>query len=404
MPSGIRKYLRPGDGHPTGRPAGGDAAAEAPHVLRVKPDRRELLISRESLRNLAHELRSPLTAIKSSLQLVAAREAGPLTADQDHFLALALRNLDRLDRMTCDLLDKELGRVRGFVVKPRPVDLGPVLQDAARLHAIEAENRGLELDSGGLPPSFTADADPDRIIQIVDNLLGNALKFTAAPGLVHIWLDQHPTVSRGLVGELTTNFQLPLTTFTLVVEDSGRGIALDQQTRLFEAFARAHDETRLHIPGSGLGLHITRNLVGAMGGTLCLASRPGQGTTIWVRLPRDGQSRQLLLKVTGFEARAADYCRVAGAIQMSALDLRGGARVPDGRALAGFMTRMKEQEVCVGTEVVPGLWIAAIGDVSAWERAWSRFAFRAHAGLPENPWLNLGGAKILKPPQVAELV
>ncbi len=367
--------------------------------LRIRSDRRELVMTRESVRNLAHELRSPLTAIKSSLQLVAAGEAGPVTGDQEHFLALAMRNLDRLDRMTTDLLNKERGR-SGMALRPCKVDLGLLLRQGVQMHAVAAQKAGLDFDGSGLPSHYLAEVDADRVLQIVDNLLGNALKFTNSPGLVHVWLDQNANVPGEFAQDLAARYLLPLDMFTLVVQDSGRGMAPDQQARLFEAFARVHDEHQLDVPGSGLGLHITRDLVGAMGGTLSLASRPGQGTTLWVRLPRDEMTRRCLLNLQSFTAEV----QTMGPLQVSILDLRERSRVPAGQSLAAFVADMNEQGVGVGTELVTGLWVAAIRVPQAWSRAWSRFAFRAGSGAPETPWRKLGPERVLKPRKIAELV
>ncbi len=409
MPSGIRKYLRPDHWRSSGSdtlPAAGTKIpapiieTEASRTLRGQTDGREGMMTRESVRNLAHELRSPLTAIKSSLQLVAEGEAGPVTDDQEHFLALALRNLDRLDRMTTDLLDRERGEMRGKSLMPRRIDLGKTLREGVQLHALAAKRAGLDFDADGLPESYVAEIDPDRIMQIVDNLLGNALKFTSPPGLVHIWLDQNTALPQGLEQDLVSRFMLPLDMFTLVIEDSGRGIAHDRQARLFEAFTRAHDESRVKVPGSGLGLHITRDLVGAMGGTLSLASNPGQGTTLWVRMPRDEMTRHCLLQLAAFQAKV----KVPGPVQVAVLDLRQRSRVPGAKALSGFLATMEDQGLGVGTEVVKGLWVAAIFDAKGWSRSWSRFTFRAGSGALEAPWRKLGPERVVEPSLVAELI
>ncbi len=411
MPSGIRKYL-----HRQGRSLEGTGEAGAgtvpvPVLEADRPERSgfparkpETVINVEAVRNLAHELRSPLTAIKSSLQLVTAGEAGPLTADQEHFLSLALRNLDRLDRMTTDLLDKERGRTRRSALAAALVDLGPVLRDAARLHGIAANKEGLDFDAEGLPESFPAEVDTDGILQVVDNLLSNARKFTRPAGLVRIWLEQHPALPAGLAKDLAEFFLMPLEVFTLVVEDSGRGIAPERQARLFEAFSRVHDQEGMDIPGSGLGLHITRDLVGAMGGTLSLASRQGQGTTVWVRLPRNEKTRRLLLAVARFQARAAAWNRVRRSVQIAGLDLRDRAGGPDRRAVRRFLAQMEEQNAGVGDQVAPGLWVAAMDEPGNWSRAWSRFTFRDRTGTPETSWRRLGTRRVLTEPEVAQLI
>ncbi len=415
MPSGFRKYLQRQGGKTGGRdPRGASPESPPPAVLEADAQGPSGLprqapatvISGESVRNLAHELRSPLTAIKSSLQLVTAGEAGPLTADQEHFLTLALRNLDRLDRMTTDLLDRERAKDHSARCAPTAavVDLGRVLGDGVRLHAVAAGKSGLDFDSTGLPESFAAEVDADRIMQVVDNLLSNALKFTSPPGLVRIWLDQHPPAPVGLAGELARAHELPLDLFTLVIEDSGRGIPPERQARLFEVFSRVHDEERLDIPGSGLGLHITRDVVGAMGGRLSLASRQGRGTTIWVRLPRNEKTRRLLLSVADFQARFAAWNQGPRPVEVLALDLRRQDQAPDEQTMGRFLAQMEDKGVGLGARIVSGLWAAGVSEREAWLRAWPRFLFRAGAPAPAANWRRLGTRRMLAAPEVARLV
>ncbi|PIV81019.1 hypothetical protein COW53_06565 [bacterium CG17_big_fil_post_rev_8_21_14_2_50_64_8] len=416
MPAGIRKYLhwqkqggsersRLGEGAP-------DGGSPPPQVLepldgrkvRLPAPAQEVRVSSESLRNLAHELRSPLTALKSSLQLVADGEAGPLTSDQGRFLALALRNLERLDRMTTDLLDRERSRNGGMGLRVSSVDLSQVLRDGVRMHAVAAERAGLDFDLSGLPDSYTAEIDTDRLLRIVDNLLSNAVKFTAAPGLVRVWIDRGAAPVSGLAGELADSCGLSLEQFILVVEDSGRGIAPERQARLFEAFSRVHDENRLRIPGSGLGLHIVRDLVAEMGGALSLASRPGRGTTVWLRLPRNEETRRMVAAVQGMETRAVAWAPDESALQAAVLDLRDLAHDASLAELNGFLESMAQRRAGLADEVVPGLYLALIGQTREWYRAWSRLGFRLESGVARRSWETLGQRRVISRPQIAQLV
>lgn len=416
MPAGIRKYLRwQKHGGPEQSPLGEvapDGGSPPPQVrqpfdgrtVRLPAPAQEVRVSSESLRNLAHELRSPLTALKSSLQLVADGQAGPLTPDQGRFLSLALRNLERLDRMTTDLLDRERSRNGGTGLQTSAVDLGRVLRDGVRMHAVAAEQAGLDFDLSGLPDSYAAELDTDRLLQIVDNLLSNAVKFTSAPGLVRVWMDRGATPVAGLAGELADHCGLSLEQFILVVEDSGRGIAPERQARLFEAFSRVHDEDRLRIPGSGLGLHIVRDLVAAMGGVLSLASRPGQGTTVWLRLPRNEETRRMVAAVQGLETRAAAWAPDQSALQVAVLDLRDLAPDASPAELNGFLASMVQRRAGLADEVFPGLYLALIGQTREWSRAWSRFGFRLESGVARRSWETLGQRRAISRPQTAQLV
>ena len=125
---------------------------------------------------LNHELRSPLAAIKGSISLVLAGEAGALGPDQERFLGIAMRNIERLQRLTTDMLDASGGRAGKLVVRPQEIDLGPLLQEGVRLQAETARAKGLAFDTDGLPHSYLASIDPDRILQVLENILGRAVK------------------------------------------------------------------------------------------------------------------------------------------------------------------------------------------------------------------------------------
>jgi len=127
----------------------------------------------ESVRAVTHDLRTPLTSVKSSLNLVLRGEAGQITPDQRHFLDMAMRNIDRLDRMIAGMLTAARSRDEALEVKCREVDLGPILKDAAESHRVTASNRGLEIDDSGLPDSFCAQVDPDLVVRMLDNVVGN---------------------------------------------------------------------------------------------------------------------------------------------------------------------------------------------------------------------------------------
>ena len=327
-----------------------------------------------TLNALNHELRSPLAAIKGSLSLVLRGETGFLGPDQERFLSIAMRNIERLERLTTDMLDASGGRAGKLAVRPQEIDLGPLLREGVRLQAEAARAKGLVFDAQGLPRSYLASIDPDRLMQVLENILGNAVKFTDPPGMVRIWLEQRPVPPRTVAWLLAEHCFLPLNLFTLVVEDSGRGISPAAQSGLFEPFARVQDQGGAPVPGSGLGLHITRGLLAAMQGTIRLASRPGQGTTVWVRLPRDPESRRLLEVSAELESQlgGGDPDPVRG--DLGVLDLREGM-VPDpeiDRLLQVFLAEAAESGAGRGLEVVPGLWAAAVRDRESWDRQWDK--------------------------------
>jgi signal transduction histidine kinase len=216
---------------------------------------------------VSHELRTPLTSIQGYVDLVLDDEE--LDPGARRFLETAQRNASRLHRLVEDLL--LLSRVDRAQL---PLDLAPL--DVATLTAGEiaasrvlAEDKGVALDLV-LPPagsSTTVQADEVRLAQVVDNLVANAVKFTPIGGRVRVEVAAAGASVR------------------IVVADTGIGIPVEEQGRLFERFFRASTATAQHIPGTGLGLAISKAIVDAHGGTIEVASAAGLGTTFRVTLP-----------------------------------------------------------------------------------------------------------------------
>jgi len=168
-----------------------------------------------------------------------------------------------------DLAKMDAGELR---VVAEPVKLRPLIQAVADMLAPAAQQKGLALSAevaDDVPSAVIA--DPLRLCQILWNLVGNAIKFTEQ-GFIRIRLDAEPQTAAGVV-------------LLLYVEDSGIGIPEAAQAALFQPFRQAEERTAQRFGGAGLGLSIARRLAGMMGGTITLASRPGEGSTFTVRLP-----------------------------------------------------------------------------------------------------------------------
>ena len=350
----------------------------------------------EAVRALAHDLRTPLTSVKSSLKLVLNGEAGDLADDQRHFLGLALKNIDRLDGMIEGMLTPACKRGEDQTVMHREVDLGPVLEEAVAGHQVTAADRNLKIDASGLPTSFQAQVDPDLVVRMVDNILGNALKYTESGGMVRIWLETGCARPRSLAGRLAHHCGISLATFNLIVEDNGPGLSTSVQSRIFEPFNRGVGNRRGGARGTGLGLSITRRLAEAHGGTVRLISLPGRGTTVWIKLPRDVASGRFQQTVDRMEAALA--CRSGKDVTplLGVLDLRRG---PDGQAF----NRLLAEEFFSGErsggprgwETAPGLWVTPVMDPVNWSRRWTLYAARKGRGLESARWeyLTLGNSE-----------
>jgi len=212
--------------------------------------------------SVSHELRTPLTSILGYLEL--ALDVGGLSDTTRGHIETAYRNSERLLVIVADILAASSSSRTSaeVVVSPRPIDLAEILHAAASDLAPIAQERAITIDATDVAytPAF---ADPARIRQVADNLLGNAIKFNRDGGRV--------VLACGGEGDWSW--------FT--VRDTGIGLTVDDQSRLFERFFRAESG----VAGTGLGLSISREIVRAHGGDITVESMPGVGSTFTVRLP-----------------------------------------------------------------------------------------------------------------------
>ncbi len=247
-----------------------------------------------ALRMLGHELRTPMAAMQTSLDLVLRGDTGPLSTDQERFVGAARRNLARLSRLLDDLLDAKRAEAGRLAIHAETADLGERLTEDLAMHAVACREKGLELDATGVPADFRACVDADKVQQMLHNLVSNAIKYTPRGGRVRVSLRDRTDAAPGIGARLARRFKLPLDAFTLVVEDSGMGMSEEFLETMFQPFSREERPEARRLPGAGLGLHITRGLVEAHGGEIRLTSEPGQGTTVWLVLPREPGSGAVL--------------------------------------------------------------------------------------------------------------
>lgn len=227
--------------------------------------RRAISVKDDFIALVSHELRTPLTSIIGYLDLVTDCD-GELPAEAVTHLAAVSRNADRLLLLVTDLLAARETEVTPMRLQIEPVDVGALAGlsvDDMDTRAVEA---GITLDRD-LPRHVVIQADPHRILQIVDNLLSNAIKFTPPGGRVCVTLRRQD----GGVD--------------LVVTDTGVGMDQLSLQSLGTKFFRSPRTTASAIPGIGLGLTITKSIVEAHHGSVTFASREGDGTSVLVHLP-----------------------------------------------------------------------------------------------------------------------
>ncbi len=236
-------------------------------TLREVTKERELdRLKDDFVATVSHELRTPLTSMMGFLEMIREGEAGELTDEQKRFLAIVYRSSERLQRLVGDLLFVARLDATGLQLQFAPVDLVALVRDAAESAGALARSRELDLRLDLAPlPALTG--DKERLSQLVGNLVSNSLKFTPAGGCV--------TVRTFVDGSHAV----------VEVEDDGIGIPVAEQDRLFQRFFRSSIATEQAIPGTGLGLVISRAIAEAHGGTIGVRSEAGAGACFRVELP-----------------------------------------------------------------------------------------------------------------------
>ena len=258
--------------------------------------------------NVSHELRTPLCNIKSYLETL--RDLGDQLdeAMRVEFLGIANDETDRLTRLVSDVLDlSRLESEREF--SREPVDVTPAIEQTLRNYRLNATDKGVSLgfESPGQLPRVVGNWD--LLLQVFDNLVGNALKFTPRGGLLMLraypWPDQcvidpHGVSDEGPVCSLSS----PLPRLRVEIADSGCGIGEADQERIFERFYRVENAVHTEA-GTGLGLSIVRGILEKHGAQIRMVSAPGVGTTFWFDLPLEhADSDELAL-----QAERRDYDR-----------------------------------------------------------------------------------------------
>jgi signal transduction histidine kinase len=235
-------------------------------TLRVLEADRDRL--REFVADVSHELRTPISALRMYTDLQRDGEVDEPTRRE--FLDRSAEQIRRLEWLSTNLLD--LSRIDAgiFPLDMRPGDLRDPIRAVVEAQAEVAERRDISLGSEVPATPVTMRFDRERIVQLLTNLVGNALKFTPSGGVVSLKL----TESAGIV--------------VIEVRDTGAGIPPDELPRIFDRFYRGTNIGEARASGSGLGLAIVRSIVEMHGGTIDVQSVVGEGTVFRIELPRAG--------------------------------------------------------------------------------------------------------------------
>jgi signal transduction histidine kinase/CheY-like chemotaxis protein len=220
------------------------------------------------LSHMSHEFRTPLNSILALSRLLMDRVDGPLTAEQEKQVGYIRRSAEGLLELVDDLLD--LAKVEAGKIELRPVPFTVADLFGGLRGALKPLQTNPDVDlvfevGDDLPALYTDEA---RVAQILRNLISNALKFTET-GEVAVSAAWEPDTAR----------------IVFAVRDTGIGIAPEHQERIFEEFSQIDTTIQRRVKGTGLGLPLSRNLAGLLGGTLTLDSVPGQGSVFRLTIP-----------------------------------------------------------------------------------------------------------------------
>ena len=220
------------------------------------------------LSHVSHELRTPLTAIKGFLENLLSGLGGPLTQKQESVLLRVVANADRLIRMISDLLDQSRIETGKLELLPSDVDLGKCVAEVVDQLRPLATAKHQQVTVEKAEPNLMVRADEDRVVQILTNLLHNAIKYAPEEGVVSIQVKLDRPQFAGVV-----------------VKDTGPGIPQEAVPKIFDPFFRVSKEGRERSKGIGLGLSIVKTLVDLHGGEISVRSELGKGTEFYFTLP-----------------------------------------------------------------------------------------------------------------------
>jgi signal transduction histidine kinase len=229
----------------------------------VKPNNSPGLVGRD----IAPVLRQPIARIIANAETIRTKMAGPLAEEYSQYAADIASAGQHLLALVEDLADLEVVEADQFNTAPDRIDLADVARRAAGILGVRAGERGISVDAPKLGETLPAIAEFRRVLQVLLNLVGNAIRY--APDNSQVWIRLEDAGSRARI----------------IVADQGPGLSEEQQVKVFEKFERLGRSGE--DGGSGLGLYISRRLARAMGGDLLVESAPGQGARFILEVPAD---------------------------------------------------------------------------------------------------------------------
>jgi len=233
------------------------------------------------MRGFSHDLKNPLGAADGYLQLLEDGVLGDLSPKQLEGVSNARRAIGTALRMIEDLLELERTEAGQIDIHPTPMEIGGVMRDAAEQFRAQAEAKGLDITIDAPTSLPELESDPDRIRQILGNLISNAVKYTDRGGVT-------------IRARVASDGKAPGPGRWIAVDviDTGPGIPREEQPFLFQEFVRLKSGEGKR--GAGIGLAMSRHLARALKGDITVESEPGKGSTFTLWLPIDEGAAQRL--------------------------------------------------------------------------------------------------------------
>jgi len=227
-------------------------------------------VRNEFISFITHELRTPLTSVCGFLSLVLGGHAGELTDAQQRYLEAAVRQAQRLERLVNNLLDVSAIEAGRLELQLSHFDVVTAIAETVEMLRPQAIAKSIELRVQPADEPLFIVADRERIVQVLTNLVGNAVKYTPAGGRATIAPSATPEGIR------------------VEVADTGRGIPANDLPSIFDKFTRVRSDTLASARGTGLGLAVSKGIVDAHGGRIWAESLPGQGSRFFFTIPHQG--------------------------------------------------------------------------------------------------------------------
>ncbi len=250
--------------------------------------------------NVSHELRTPLFNIKSYVETLYDLGEQLTKDEQKEFLGVANSETDRLTRLVNDVLD--LSKLEsGRTIQLEALSIKEAMEQTLRNYKLNAEEKNVKLSLNVENNLTFVLGNWDMLLQVFDNLVGNALKFSQEGGTINLKAYTWPDICVASPVDLDNKaphceILSPMPKIRVEVSDTGYGISEIDQQRIFERFYRVEDSVHTEV-GTGLGLSIVKGIVNKHGSEIRMASEPNTGTTFWFELPlEDSDADELLLK------------------------------------------------------------------------------------------------------------